>query len=48
MNELTEIEYWKHNYEKAMGELEKAQLLLKETHEKLRELERLLYGGHTR
>jgi uncharacterized protein YutE (UPF0331/DUF86 family) len=42
-----DIEYWKINYEKAMAELEKAQSLLFEMSQRLRELEAKLLGGTT-
>ena len=42
---MDEIGYWKENYEKAMTELEKAQRLLMEMSERLRELEAKLLGG---
>lgn len=45
---MNDAEYWRANYEKAMAELEKAQLLLKEMSEYLRELEKQLLGGPTK
>ena len=45
---MNELEYWKENYEKAMAELEKAQRLLMEMSERLRELEAKLLGGPTK
>jgi hypothetical protein len=44
---MDELEYWKENYEKAMTELEKAQSLLFEMSQRLRELEAKLLGGTT-
>jgi hypothetical protein len=44
---MDDIEYWKTNYEKAMTELEKAQSLLFEMSQRLRELESKLLGGTT-
>jgi len=44
---MNELEYWKENYEKAMVELEKAQSLLFEMSQRLRELEAKLLGGTT-
>jgi hypothetical protein len=44
---MDDIEYWKTNYEKAMTELEKAQSLLFEMSQRLRELEAKLLGGTT-
>ena len=44
---MNELEYWKENYEKAMAELEKAQSLLFEMSQRLRELETKLLGGTT-
>jgi hypothetical protein len=44
---MNELEYWKENYEKAMAELEKAQSLLFEMSQRLRELEAKLLGGTT-
>ena len=43
-----ELEYWKTNYETAMIELEKAQSLLFEMSQRLREIEAKLLGGPTK
>ena len=45
---MNDAEYWKEAFEKAMEELEKSQVLMKEMYVTLRELEMKLLGGSTK